>query len=137
MQDVVTRLLGAVMFNRGLFAEIEAKPDLYGPFWVSTTVVFLMAMASNAVDWLADSGDSGDRWHADVTKMVHAAAILYGYVFGAGGLLWVWLKVISQAAISLASLWCLYGAPPRCSSGVHETFILLASLWCLYSAPLC
>lgn len=106
-------MLGAIAFRRDLFSEVEAKPDLYGPFWISTSVVFLLAMASNAVDWLA-SDSSEVAWQGDLDKVVYGAVILYGYVFGAGLVLWLWLKVISLAAISLSALWCIYGArsPP-------------------------
>ena len=102
-------MLGAIAFRRDLFSEVEAKPDLYGPFWISTSVVFLLAMASNAVDWLA-SDSSEVAWQGDLDKVVYGAVILYGYVFGAGLVLWLWLKVISLAAISLSALWCIYGA---------------------------
>jgi hypothetical protein len=49
---------------------------------------------------------------SDRAVICAASAILYGYVFGGGFLLWVWLKVISGAAISLSALWCMYGASP-------------------------
>ena len=104
------RMLGAIVFRRDLFPEVEAKPDLYGPFWICTTAVFLMAMISNALDWLSNK-KAGDAWVGDPEKIIYGAIILYGYVFGAGVALWVWLKVISLAAISLSALWCIYGAP--------------------------
>jgi hypothetical protein len=111
-------MLGAIMFRRDLFSEIEAKPDLYGPFWICTTIVFLMAMISNAIDWMANR-NTNDVWQSDLQKLVYGAAVLYGYVFGAGVVLWVWLKVISLAAMSLSALWCIYGMhPPLCQSFV-------------------
>eukprot|EP00892_Ulva_mutabilis_P005863 jgi/Ulvmu1/3649/UM017_0063.1 len=103
--DVVKRILGAMIFRKDLFVEVEASPDLYGPFWLSTTAIFLMAMISNALDWIAQRA----AWEGDLEKIAYGAAILYGYVFGGGFLLWVWLKVISLAQISLISLWCIYG----------------------------
>lgn len=116
------RMAGAIVFRRDLFAEVEAKPDLYGPFWISTTCVFLMAMISNALDWLAQR-DAGVAFKGDLEKIAVGAAIMYGYVFGAGVALWVWLKVISLAAISLSALWCIYGAPPpplQCTCGTRR-----------------
>lgn len=102
-------MLGAIAFRRDLFAEVEAKPDLYGPFWIATSVVFLMAMISNGLEWLAHRR-AGDAWAGDPEKVVYGAAVLYGYVFGAGLALWAWLKVINLASISLPALWCLFGA---------------------------
>lgn len=86
---------------------MEAAPDLYGPFWLSTTAVFLMAMISNALAWMSER----DQWEGDLEKIAYGATILYGYVFGGGFLLWLWLKVISLAQISLTALWCIYGTP--------------------------
>ena len=106
LQDVLKRILGAIIFRKDLFSEVEASPDLYGPFWLSTTAIFLMAMISNALDWLAER----TAWEGDLEKIAYGATILYGYVFGGGFLLWVWLKVISLAQISLVALWCIYGA---------------------------
>jgi len=32
----------------GTFFEINAgKPDLYGPFWIITTLIFMMAVSTN------------------------------------------------------------------------------------------
>jgi hypothetical protein len=110
LQEVLARMAGALFFRRDLFSEVESKPDLYGPFWISTTCIFLMAMISNALDWIAHRGGDSHAWKGDLDKIVYSAAIMYGYVFGAGLVLWVWLKVISLAAISLSALWCIYGA---------------------------
>jgi protein YIPF1/2 len=124
VQEVLKRMLGAIFFRRDLFTEVESKPDLYGPFWISTTCVFLMAMISNALDYIAHrgSGGGGSAWQGDLEKIVYGAAIMYGYVFGAGLVLWVWLKVISLAAISLSALWCIYGTS---QGSCHRQFCLL------------
>lgn len=102
--------MGALIFRKDLFAEVEASPDLYGPFWLSTTAVFLMAMISNALEWMSQR----EEWQGDLEKIAYGAGILYSYVFGAGFLLWVWLKVISLAQISLIALWCIYGMLRPC-----------------------
>jgi hypothetical protein len=68
VQDVGQRILGAIVFRRSLFSEIEAKPDLYGPFWLSTTAIFLMAMISNALDFFAYK-DSQRAWEGDLEKI--------------------------------------------------------------------
>ena len=107
LQDVLKRMLGAISFRRDLFPEVESKPDLYGPFWIVTSIVFLMAMISNGLEWLAHRSDT---WAGDPEKIVYGAIILYGYVFGAGLALWAWLKVINLASISLPALWCIFGA---------------------------
>jgi hypothetical protein len=109
LQDVGKRLLGAIIFRKDLFAEVEAKPDLYGPFWLCTTAIFLMAMISNALDWIAYKHSATDAWEGDLKKIAKGASIMYGYVFGGGLALWAWLKLGNNAMISLSALWCIYG----------------------------
>jgi len=36
-----------VPFNRDFYALANDKPDLYGPFWIYTTLIFLVAVAGN------------------------------------------------------------------------------------------
>jgi len=109
-------MLASLLFSRNFFLEVEAKPDLYGPFWLSTTCVFLMAMVAAELSYLGQrrgaasvAFDSG-AWTFEATTVGTCASILYGYVFLIGGLLWVHLAVINRAQIGLFSLWCIYGA---------------------------
>ena len=76
LQDVGKRILGALIFRKSLFSEIEQKPDLYGPFWLSTTAIFMMAMISNALDYFAYSGDSDEIWEGDLKKIASGAVLV-------------------------------------------------------------
>ena len=67
------RILGALIFRKSLFSEIEQHPDLYGPFWLSTTAIFMMAMISNALDFFAYA-DSEEAWEGDLEKIASGAA---------------------------------------------------------------
>ena len=37
------------------FALIKEKPDLWGPFWIATTLVFLLAVTGNFTSYLASN----------------------------------------------------------------------------------
>ena len=53
--DVVARLRKAVTPVAGensLLAEVHAKPDLYGPFWVCTTLIFVIGASANFASWV-------------------------------------------------------------------------------------
>jgi hypothetical protein len=75
VQDVGKRILGAIIFRQSLFDEIEQHPDLYGPFWLSTTAIFMMAMISNALDFFAYN-DSEVAWEGDLQKIASGAFLL-------------------------------------------------------------
>lgn len=53
--DVVARLRKALVPSAGdqsLLAEVQGKPDLYGPFWVCTTLIFVIGAAANFASWV-------------------------------------------------------------------------------------
>ena len=54
--------------------QIQDKGDLYGPIWVTTTLIFVMAMAGNIVDWKeSHKQETADAWRYDFNKVTLAA----------------------------------------------------------------
>ena len=46
--DIVSRLLASLIpFNKRFFMMYKEKPDLYGPFWIYTTLVIMIAISGN------------------------------------------------------------------------------------------
>lgn len=76
-QQVAQRLFKALMPLQQFYTE-ESKPDLYGPFWISTTLIFLMAAAGNFANYL--SHDDATEWSYDFTKLTVAATCLYAII---------------------------------------------------------
>ncbi len=37
---------------------LEGKPDLYGPFWICATLVFVVGVTSNIATWMNMSDDA-------------------------------------------------------------------------------
>jgi hypothetical protein len=70
-QTVLRRLKKALMLSRGYLFE-GSQPDLYGPFWVITTLIFVLAFTGNAGSYLESSGE----WAADINKVVTAYTLL-------------------------------------------------------------
>ena len=50
-----------------LLTKIRPNPDLYGPFWVSTTLVFTIAIAGNIESFFQNFG-SAYNWQTDFHK---------------------------------------------------------------------
>lgn len=87
------------------------RPDLYGPFWISTTIVFLIAVVSNYIGWYnhgAKSGEATAAWKYDTDKVTYAGILFYGYVGVIGFAIWATLRWF-KAPTSLAQIWCVYG----------------------------
>ncbi|EFN54309.1 hypothetical protein CHLNCDRAFT_24956, partial [Chlorella variabilis] len=112
--DVLARLMHAVLlFFRGDFLEyVEGNPDLYGPFWVASTLIFVTAATGNLASYInytqQHPGESHGGWYYDVDKVGASFGIFYGYLGIVGLALWLVLRWF-KAGVSLASVWCTYG----------------------------
>ncbi|EFJ10174.1 hypothetical protein SELMODRAFT_447419 [Selaginella moellendorffii] len=109
--DVVQRVGDSLVPFKGDFVEKTAtNPDMYGPFWICTTLIFVTAALGNFAAYLAHKTSSaGDtNWHYDINKVSWSAGLFYGYV----GLLPLGLYFVLKylgVATGLVQLWCLYG----------------------------
>lgn len=102
-------------------------PDLYGPIWITFTLVFCAAVTSNMSLYLHHSKshrlfaksmiDGGgvaaeEEWDYDLNKLLHAMWILYGYSFGLPTVVYCAMGMIgnnSSNTIRFVELICLYG----------------------------
>ena len=92
--------------NQDVFASTqEAGPDLYGPFWVASALIFFIAGESNFNAYLAHS--SG-KWERDFTLLSLAATMIYVYVFVIPICIWVFARS-SGVSVSLVKVVSLYG----------------------------
>ncbi|CAD7695336.1 unnamed protein product [Ostreobium quekettii] len=123
-EDVLSRMKNTLAggFCRGSFIETtQDKADLYGPFWIATTLVFITAVSSNFQSYIneiedadeKEKDDKGDdkghnKWVSDYNKIPYAACLYYGYVFFLGLVLWATLKCFSSR-MKLTQIWCIYG----------------------------
>lgn len=53
--------------NNYLVNQIKPNPDLYGPFWVSITLIFTTAITGNIVNFFQNFGKSY-TWQTDFHK---------------------------------------------------------------------
>eukprot|EP00698_Gefionella_okellyi_P010654 TRINITY_DN2774_c0_g1_i3.p1 TRINITY_DN2774_c0_g1~~TRINITY_DN2774_c0_g1_i3.p1 ORF type:complete len:300 (+),score=37.67 TRINITY_DN2774_c0_g1_i3:718-1617(+) len=79
-------------FRTSFVTDMADKPDLYGPFWIATTLIFLMAALSNFASWIsfvpAEILDAtthvptglNTTWNYDFTTVTVAAPLIYAYV---------------------------------------------------------
>lgn len=118
--EVLSRIFRAVaLFFKGDFNEhVGGNPDLYGPFWIASTLVFISAAAGNLASYIhfRKSGGGGGAsppapgstdpfsagWYYDVDKVGGSMALFYGYVGVVGMALWMVLRWGFKASVSLA-----------------------------------
>ncbi|GAB4821950.1 hypothetical protein N2152v2_008996 [Parachlorella kessleri] len=114
--EVLQRIFWSIIlfFKSDFLDNISSNPDLYGPFWVATTLIFVSAATGNYASYIeynrhhpAGSEDV-KGWYYDAKKVGGSAGLFYGYV-GVVGLVLFFVLRWFKAGISLASVWCTYG----------------------------
>lgn len=109
--DVVfDRIMCSVSPYHGNFAgKIDANPDLYGPVWISTTLVFILAAFGNCATYLMKKkADPSVSWNFDVSYVNWAACVVYAYLAIVPAAFYFLLQYFGSNA-SIIRLWCMWG----------------------------
>lgn len=120
--DVLERIYRSVMlFFKGDFIDyLGDTPDLYGPFWIASTLIFISAAAGNTASYIAyhrhhhgdePSSSSSTGWYYDVDKVGGSMGLFYGYVGVCGLIIYAVLRYLGgkDSRVGLATIWCIYG----------------------------
>ncbi|KAJ8622675.1 hypothetical protein MRB53_031204 [Persea americana] len=106
--DVLERIKESLFPFKGNFSEKTTdNPDLYGPFWICTTLIFVAASIGTFVTYLEHKLQKKE-WEYDINLVTWSAGLFYGYVTIVPLGLYILLKYFS-APSGLVQLWCLYG----------------------------
>ena len=98
----------AALYPRTNFLDIlDGNPDLYGPFWIATTVVVILFLTGTISSYLAHEGK--DHFEYDFKLLSGAAGLVYGYTFVIPLGLWGILKWFGAQGAELVECWALYG----------------------------
>ncbi|KAK4181879.1 hypothetical protein QBC36DRAFT_316768 [Triangularia setosa] len=98
----------AALFPRANFLDVlEGNPDLYGPFWIATTVVLILFLGGTISDYLASTGRAGFAY--DFGLLSGAAGLIYGYTFVIPVILYLALRYFGSESANLLECWALYG----------------------------
>ncbi len=77
--DVLNRMRVATIPVTSFKSQIENNPDLYGPLWISTTVVLLIFVSSCMAESIRAYME-GTEYNYDFRTMSYAFAVFYPYV---------------------------------------------------------
>lgn len=98
----------AALFPRQNFLDVmEGNPDLYGPFWIATTVVVILFLTGTISQYLAFTGKT--HFAYDFKLLSGAAGLVYGYTAFIPLALWGILKWFGSESANLMECWALYG----------------------------
>uniref|UniRef100_A0A7S2UYF6 Protein YIPF n=1 Tax=Fibrocapsa japonica TaxID=94617 RepID=A0A7S2UYF6_9STRA len=107
--DVVNRLKSSVLFCKppqNFLELLGDRPDAYGPFWVATTLVFFMSVATNIFQWAHHTSDS--IWEYDMNAVVSIASIIYAWLVFIPLLTYIACQQLG-VSISFIQLFSVYG----------------------------
>ncbi|KAK6441784.1 hypothetical protein LTR95_001978 [Oleoguttula sp. CCFEE 5521] len=98
----------SVLYPRANFLDIlEGNPDLYGPFWIATTVVVILFLTGTISQYLAETGKEHSAY--DFKLLSGAAGLVDGYTIFVPLGLWGVLKWFGSESANLVECWALYG----------------------------
>ncbi|KAK4666910.1 hypothetical protein QC763_304435 [Podospora pseudopauciseta] len=98
----------AALFPRANFLDVlEGNPDLYGPFWIATTVVLILFLGGTISDYLASTGRGNFAY--DFRLLSGAAGLVYGYTTFVPVVLYLALRYFGSESANLLECWALYG----------------------------
>ncbi|GLV35364.1 uncharacterized protein CBL_01486 [Carabus blaptoides fortunei] len=140
--DVVDRILASFIPRRdsSFKNKIKLKPDLYGPLWISITLVFSIAITGNISNYVM-SLNSKYHWKYNFHLVSYAATTIYLYIGIIPITLWAVLKwssteseaddmqIEETSAPNLLELICIYGysififVPASILWGIHVPWL--------------
>ena len=95
--------LSVIPTNTQFFEMCEKRPDIYGPFWILTTLIFCISFAGNLAMWLASSGSK-----YDFNFVPFAATLVYGVGLFIPFCLWLVCRKLNPSS-RIVDFVCLYG----------------------------
>ncbi|KAG9256501.1 Yip1 domain-containing protein [Emericellopsis atlantica] len=106
--SAVLQRCGAALFPRANFLDVlEGNPDLYGPFWIATTVVLVLFLGGTISQYLSQNDKAPFAY--DFTLLSGAAGLIYGYTLFIPVGLFLALRYFGSELANLLECWSLYG----------------------------
>ncbi|KAJ9131152.1 Protein YIP [Pleurostoma richardsiae] len=104
---VLTRCWAALYPRANFLDVLEGNPDLYGPFWIATTVVLILFLGGTISQYLVAT--AGEPFAYDFRLLSGAAGLIYGYTLVIPVALYLALRYFGSESANLIECWALYG----------------------------
>lgn len=100
--DVLSRIKSAVVppFKEDFLESIEPNPDFYGPFWIHTTLIFLLGTVGNIANYIYSKFSNDEMWNGyffQLELIRYAFILVYAYGIGIPLVLYFVLKFLGAA----------------------------------------
>ncbi|EGC49664.1 Yip1 domain-containing family [Histoplasma capsulatum var. duboisii H88] len=109
--EVLRRCVAALYPRTNFLDVLDGNPDLYGPFWIATTVVVILFLTGTVSQYLARKDEK--HFEYDFRLLSGAAGLVYGYTGIIPIALWGALRWFASAGggsgADLVECWALYG----------------------------
>lgn len=106
-QEVLQRItFSLIPTSDKLLQAIGDSPDFYGPFWMYTTLIFLLAFAENLHNFI---NVGSDKFEYDFKNFPPSITFVYGIGFGAPLALSLLAKYLSETEMKFKEITCIYG----------------------------
>lgn len=107
--DFFKRLLFGLIPKVDFFEKV-GKGDFYGPFWITTTLLLFLGIASNFAAYIAyEAEGKGDDWNYNFFKLAVGAGVFYGYLIVIPIIFWAVQKFFNHAGLTILQCFCAYG----------------------------
>lgn len=111
-KDIFNRIANAVLYCRreqNFVAFVGEKPDAYGPFWIATTLIFMIAVSSHLNSWFAAWLKGGlVSWEYNFQSILTASSVVFGFVSICPSLIWFIFRQY-EPNLKFITIFCLYG----------------------------
>ncbi|KAI0394354.1 hypothetical protein F5Y17DRAFT_428079 [Xylariaceae sp. FL0594] len=105
--SVLARCWAALWPRENFLDVLEGNPDLYGPFWIATTVVLILFLGGTISQYIAKTGAGPFAY--DFELLSGAAGLIYGYTLVIPVVLYGALRYFGSESANLLECWALYG----------------------------
>ena len=104
-KEVEQRIISSFKpYNSKFYEEASNNPDLYGPFWIYTTLIFVIASGGSLSKYF--NGDNSKNYFQSFVRS--AGSLIYIFGFGLPFLIMGYIKFIGEV-ISYFYILCIYG----------------------------
>ncbi|KZF23441.1 Yip1-domain-containing protein [Xylona heveae TC161] len=105
--EVLKRCYAALIPRANFLDVLEGNPDLYGPFWIATTVVMILFLTGTISQYLSRNHEG--HFEYDFRLLSGAAGLIYGYTGVIPVALWGLLRWFGSESANVLECWALYG----------------------------
>ncbi len=106
IDEIESKLKSALVpFNKNFYTLAEKNADLYGPFWILTTIIFIITFAAN----LSNYFNNPEQFVYNFNFVPYAALVIYGFGFGTPIVIFLLMRFVFRVEIALMTNVCVYG----------------------------